>query len=150
MTRRGSYGLRNTNIRRDCANAYLAATVLVDAKRRRGGRIGFGATATASAQARVGWGDKETSARRSYRCSNPCSHERIGFYLFGAMGGPFAWGEIAFGEQPSAPMFRAGNGALSLNSAGLDGRSCSTSARCCAWATDRAAQCVTTNSCLLR
>jgi len=35
------------------------------------------------------------------------------------MGGPLAWGEIAFGAQPSAPMFRAGNGALSLNSAGL-------------------------------
>jgi hypothetical protein len=38
----GSHGLRNANTRHDRANGYLAAAVLLDANKRRGGRIGFG------------------------------------------------------------------------------------------------------------
>jgi len=37
-----SYGLKDSNIQRERANAYLAAADLVDAERRKGGRIGFG------------------------------------------------------------------------------------------------------------
>jgi hypothetical protein len=37
-----SCGLRDSNIQRERASAYLAAADLVDAKRRKGGRIGFG------------------------------------------------------------------------------------------------------------
>jgi hypothetical protein len=99
----------------------------VDARGKRGGRIGFGTAATASPQAPVCLGDKETGARCNYRCSKPCSHERIGFYLFGATGGHFAWGEIAFGDAPVRANLPSGL-CLNLKSEGLDGRSRSPSA----------------------
>jgi len=53
--------------------------------------LDFEAAATASPEALVCLGDKETGARRDYRRGKPRRHERIGFYLFGAMGGHFAW-----------------------------------------------------------
>ena len=65
--------------------------------------MGFEATATASRQAHVCLGDKESGARCNYDCDRPCSHERIGFYLFGGMTGNFAWGQVPLGGAPSKP-----------------------------------------------
>jgi len=53
-----SYGLRDSNIQRERANAYLPAADLVDAKKERAVALGLGAAATASRQARVDWGTK--------------------------------------------------------------------------------------------